>query len=303
MKSAIVGKSFVTSVTDITTLTRGQVALVDQTGAIATAGAKMVQFVVGLGDGQVKRGVWLNPKNMSVVAEAYAAPVPKTVVFTNLVANRGIGYQGTDAEIIISIKPLNSFGGYPLEVYNASVTMLDSAETSSAILTRLNDEIKKVVAKINARFGANTITATELTTNTVTFTGKAGVEFYVTTDGILRGTKTETLAKLPVGTYEQVSALEKEYDVAASGYNPNYLEYEKMYGDIFIAEKGKTYGVCTVVSAAPHTHPFHMHTEGLDVTQFVAIEGTTAAAVKEALDALVAPDNTDDTNDVSEGEE
>ena len=184
--------------------------------------------------------------------------------------------QGTDAEIIISIKPLNSFGGYPLEVYNASVTMLDTTETSSAILTRLNAEIKKVVAKINARFGANTITATELTTNEVTFTGKAGVEFYVTTDGILRGTKAETL--------------EKEYDVATSGYNPNYLEHEKMYGDIFIAEKGKTYGVCTVVSAAPHTHPFHMHTEGLDVTQFVAIEGTTAAAVKEALDALVAPD-------------
>lgn len=287
MKSTIVGKSFVTAPDDITTLTRGQVCLIDQNGEAAEFGAKMVQFVVGLGDGQVKRGVWLNPKNMSVVVEPYKAPAAKTIEFENLVASRGVGYYGTDAEFIISVKPLNSFGGYPLEVYNASVTMLDGAETSADILTRLNEEVKKVVAKINARFGAGTITATDISDGAIEFTGKDGFEFYVTTDGILRGVKTETLDDLAVGTYDQVSALEKEYDVAASGYNPNYMQYDKMYGDIFIAEKGKTYGICTIISAAPHTHPLHIHTEGLDVTQFVAIEGGSADAVKTALDALL----------------
>ena len=143
--------------------------------------------------------------------EKYLAPAGKTYKFTNLVANRGIGYQGFDAEVIISCKPINSFGGYPLEVYNASVTINGIDEASSDIIARLKVEVEKTLTKINARFGDDSITIDDFTEANVTFTGAAGFEYYVTFDGILRATLEEgTENQTPVGTYDQVLNLRKK---------------------------------------------------------------------------------------------
>lgn len=296
MKSVIVGKEFKTGVTDITALTRGQIALIDQNGVEATYASKMVQFVVGLGDKQVKRGVWINPKQLTYVAENYQAENLKSkIVFTGVTVNANAGYHGTDAEVVIQVKPLNSFGGYPLETFLASATMNDAAEDSEAIITRLNAELAKVYTKIKNRFGV-TLSGT-ISNGTLTITcDSTSFEWYANLDGMLKCTaKTETVGSLGVGTYKQVSKLEKECDVANAGYNPAYNEYEKMYGDIFLAEKDKTYGIVTIVSQAPHTHPFHMHTEGLDVTQFVALEGGNPTAIAEVLSNLNIPKTSEQT--------
>lgn len=150
MKSVIVANDFLTTLAnnDVSKLTRGQAVLLNSAGKVVAAASdvkddEMLQFVLGLGDDKVKRGVWINPKWSKQHKETYLAPAGKTYKFTNLVANRGIGYQGFDAEVIISCKPINSFGGYPLEVYNASVTINGIDEASADIIARLKVEVKK----------------------------------------------------------------------------------------------------------------------------------------------------------------
>lgn len=293
MKSALVINDFITDLpnNDFSKLTRGQACLVQFGTKAGTTvedpcefcskgdSGKMVQFVVGLGDGKVKQGVWLNPSWMSVHKETYTAPVGKTHTFNNLSLS-GIGYKGFDADVVISTKPFDMYGGYPLEVYTASVTMEGAEETAANVITRLKKEVEKVVAKINARFGADSITLTSFTEASAVFTGKAGFEYYVRFDGILKAEYVEgTENQTPVGTYEQVSALEKETAVANVGFNPNYAEFEKMYGDIFTAEKGKTYDTYVLTARADYTHPFNLHTEGLMVTQFIAIDSTATEAI------------------------
>ena len=295
MKSILVANDFLTSLSnnDVSKLTRGQLVLLNSAGkVVASAGDitqdQTVQFVLGLGNGLVKRGVVINPKWSAQHKEAYLAPVGKTYEFTDLVANRGIGYQGFDAEVVISTKPLNSFGGYPLEVYVASVTMNGIDESNADIIARLKTEVQKKLAIINSRFGADSITIDDFTETSVTFTGKAGFEYYVKFDGILRATVVEgTENQSPVGTYEQVLALEKEADVAGIGYNPNFEEYEKMYGDIFTAVQGTTYDTYVITSRADYTHPFNLNTEGLMVTQFIAFDSSKSSG-KSSLETVLA---------------
>ena len=295
MKSVLVANDFLTSLSnnDVSKLTRGQLVLLNSAGkVVASAGDiaqdQTVQFVLGLGNGLVKRGVVINPKWSAQHKETYLAPVGKTYEFTDLVANRGIGYQGFDAEVVISTKPLNSFGGYPLEVYVASVTMNGIDESSADIIARLKTEVQKKLAIINSRFGADSITIDDFTETSVTFTGKAGFEYYVKFDGILRATVVEgTENQSPVGTYEQVLALEKEADVAGVGYNPNFEEYEKMYGDIFTAVQGTTYDTYVITSRADYTHPFNLNTEGLMVTQFIAFDSSKSSG-KSSLETVLA---------------
>lgn len=294
MKSVLVANDFLTTLAnnDVSKLTRGQMVLVNSAGKVVAAAGditsdKMVQFVLGLGDGKVKRGVWINPKSARQHNEDYSAPQGKTYKFTNLVADCGIGYNGFDAEVVISMKPLNSFGGYPLEVYVASVTMNGIDETSESIITRLKTEVEKTLAVINSRFGTDSITIDDFTEESVTFTGKAGFQYYVRFDGILRATMEEGTENLtPVGTYDQVFALEKEAAVANHGYNPNYEEYEQMYGDIFTAIKSTTYNTYVITSAADPTHPFGIHTEGLNVTQFIAMDSTKSTAISNLKNVL-----------------
>lgn len=294
MKSVLVANDFLTTLSnnDLSKLTRGQMVLVNSTGKVVAAAEditadKMVQFVLGLGNGKVKRGVWINPKSSRQHSEDYSAPGKKTYKFTDLVTDCGIGYNGFDANVVISVKPLNSFGGYPLEVYTASVTMNGVDETSETIIPRLKNEVNNILAKINARFGVDSITIDDFTQESVTFTGKAGFQYNVVFDGILNATKVEGTENLtPVGTYEQVSMLEKEAAVAGNGYNPNYKEYEKLYGDIFTATEGITYNTYVITSAADPTHPFGIHTEGLMVTQFIAMDSTKSTAISDLKKVL-----------------
>lgn len=276
MKSVLVANSFVTNKT-VATLAKGELMLVDSKGtalsAMPTAG--MVQFVLGLGDGAVKRGVWINAANFEAATDAYKAEGTFSYKLDNLKLAPALMHNGTDAEIVFHVKPLNSFGGYPLETYVASTTIESEDDTIDSVLTRLQTEVNAVVKRINTRFGAGSINAIALSkTSTTISSANAGFEFRVTLDGILKGTVTPTVPEgvpAAVGTYKQVAAAEREAAVAAQGFNPNYERYEKMYGDIFLAEKGKTYTMFAVTSRADFTHPFKMHTDGMIVTQHIAI--------------------------------
>lgn len=294
MKSVLVVNDFATTLTkdEVATLKRGQAALVNSAGKVISSyedvkDGQMMQLVVGLGDGKVKRGVWLNPANLKSHKEEYSEPKGKTYSFTNLKAGFGVGYKGFDAEVVISCKPLNSFGGYPLEVFVASVTMASIDETSDEIITRLKSEVEKKLAEINARFGKDSVTIDDFTSENSKFTGKAGFEFYVRLDGILSGTLKEGEENItPVGTYEQVALLEKEAAVADMGYNPNFKEYDRVYGDIFTAEEGVKYDTYVFTSEADYTHPLHVHTEGLRVTQFVAFDNSKTEEIGNFETAL-----------------
>ena len=63
MKSVIVANDFLTTLAnnDVSKLTRGQAVLLNSAGKVVAA-ASDVKDVLGLGDGKVKRGVWINPK-------------------------------------------------------------------------------------------------------------------------------------------------------------------------------------------------------------------------------------------------
>lgn len=274
MKSVLVANSFLKN-GNVATLNKGELMLVDSKGAAVaekpTSG--MVQFVLGLGDGKVKRGVWINAANFTVAKDTYQAEGTFSYKLADLKLAPALMYNGTDAEIVFHVKPLNSFGGYPLETYVASTTIESEDDTIDTVLARLQTEVNAVVKRINTRFGAGSINEVTLSkTSTTIASAKAGFEFRVTLDGILKGTIEATVPEaLAVGTYKQVAAAEREAAVAAQGFNPNYERYEKMYGDIFLAEKGKTYTMFAVTSQADFTHPFKMHTDGLIVTQHIAI--------------------------------
>ena len=273
MKSVLVANSFVTNRT-VATLEKGELMLVDSKGAVLEAmpATGMVQFILGLGDGKVKRGVWINAANFEAATDAYKAEGTFSYQLSNLTLAPALMYNGTDAEIVFHVKPLNSFGGYPLETYVASTTIESEDDTIDTVLTRLQTEVNAVVKRINTRFGAGSINAVTLSKASTTIeSANAGFEFRVTLDGILKGTITPTLPALAVGTYEQVAVAEREAAVAAHGFNPNYERYEKMYGDIFLAEKGKEYTMFAITSKADFTHPFKMHTDGMIVTQHIAI--------------------------------
>ena len=74
MKSVLVANSFVTNKT-VATLAKGELMLVDSKGAAVKAKptSGMVQFVLGLGDSKVKRGVWLNAANFEAATDSYNA--------------------------------------------------------------------------------------------------------------------------------------------------------------------------------------------------------------------------------------
>lgn len=274
MKSVLVANSFVINKT-VATLGKGELMLVDSKGAAVTdtmPTTGMIQFVLGLGDGNVKRGVWINAADFKAATDAYKAEGTFSYALKDLKLAPSLMYNGTDAEIVFHVKPLNSFGGYPLETYVASTTVESEDDTIDTVLARLQTEVNAVVNRINARFGAGSINAITLSkTSTTISSANAGFEFRVTLDGILKGTVTPTIPASAVGTYKQVAAAEREAAVAAQGFNPNYERYEKMYGDIFLAEKGKTYTMFAITSQADFTHPFKMHTDGLIVTQHIAV--------------------------------
>lgn len=274
MKSVLVANEFLKA-GKIAELGKGQLMLVDSKGTtlaeMPTTG--MVQFVLGLGDGKVKRGVWINAANFTAVKDGPTAEGTFSYALSGLKLAPALMYNGTDAEIVFHVKPLNSFGGYPLETYVASTSIESEDDTIDTVLDRLQTEVDAVVNRINTRFGAGSINKVTLSkTSTTIASAKAGFEFRVTLDGILKGTIAATVPEaFAVGTYKQVAAAEREAAVAAQGFNPNYERYEKMYGDIFLAEKGKTYTMFAVTSQADFTHPFKMHTDGLIVTQHIAI--------------------------------
>ena len=275
MNSVIAGSSFVTS-GEVNSLAKGAIALRRSDGKLVTAAADvtkghMYQFVVGLGNGNVKEGVWLNPIRSTLHKAAYKAPAAKTITFS---------------DVAITI-PKNSFMA-DKSLVSTAIISLAPGETEVQAKARIKTELDKLISRLNNIYGDGSLTATPADGTTIddslVITGKAGFWFEVGLEGLISGTKTDNAADIiGNGTPAFVSALEKNEDVAKVGYNPNFIQAYTPYGDIFTTDMSKTYNTYVIHSRSERNHVFDINTIGMEVVQYIAFDSTGTATTLEAV--------------------
>lgn len=270
MNSVIAGTEFVNpeSTKD---LTRGQIALVCSDGSIVKADStvkkeSLYKFVVGLGDGHIKEGVWLKPK-VGYKLEDYKAPTEYKIVFATI--NPDLTQIGQEVRVCLTV-PAEPFIGNKVRVYYASTNIKDG-DTKGTVITRLVDDVKRIIKDLNHNLQSKSITF-EYDAVNFAFTFKSSnVTFYANLEGTITSTKTTTGDLFSVGDTESVDKLERSCDVASVGYNPNFIEAYSPYGDIFTAKDSDKYNIYTISSRTDYNHVFNIDTLGMQVTQFVAI--------------------------------
>lgn len=295
MKSVLVANQFLTAMpsTGLAGLTRGQLIAVKADGSVLTSASEiadtdMIQFVVGLGDGATKNGVWVNPKRVMYKKAEYHEPASKTITFSNIAYNKNKAYQGFHATLYITLPAKNAFDGQWGYTREATVPYFDANETAADFLARFKAEIDKVVKEINDYFGTTMLTTTPASGTTIStslvLTGAKGINFNASIEGIVDADKTVGSEDTNgVGTYAQINLLEKETDVASVGYNPNFRVGRNPYGDIFLADAAKKYNVYTLLTQADRTHPFNINTLGMGLVQWIAFDNTGTATNLEAV--------------------
>lgn len=289
MKNVLVANKVLTAIPagGLETLAKGELIAIKADGTAATAASfkkeDHLHFVVGLGNGNIKNGAYLNGKKLSVVKTPYKADGTKiyTMVLTAVV---GDAYRGVDSGINISLIPLGFSKGYPKKVYTAIATVKGGTQTATEHITELKADLDKKVIEINKSYGTGALTVA-LAGSTLTITGKAGLDFAISCDGQVSSVTTITGTGIyGEGSGKQVSELEKISAVADMGYNPNFSINDSPYGDIFNTDITKNYISYVLITEAERTHPFIFDTKGQTIEQYIAIEST---AVVTALDTLL----------------
>lgn len=305
MNSVLACTAFVTSATTPDKLTKGQLALYSSDGKIVTAATDIKKesryhFAVGLGNSTYKFGVWINPNRATKYYEAYNAGAAKTISFSNVKVTVGDAYTGCQVAVVITTKPKNSFMADKGLITTAVVDLLPG-ETETAVKARIKAEIDKKIEYLNNLYGDGTLTTTPAAGTTITdslnITGAAGFWFDVDFEFLISGTKTDNGAVVtPTGTQKQVALLEANEDVAAQGYNPNFIKAYDPYGNIFTADVASTYNMYAIHSRGNRNHPFNIDTLGMEVVQYIAFDSTgTATTLDAIIDALVGiPDETEE---------
>lgn len=298
MNSVIAGSSFVTS-GEVNSLAKGAIALRRSDGKLVTAAADvtkghMYQFVVGLGNGNVKEGVWLNPIRSTLHKVAYKAPAAKTITFSDVAITIGDAYVGCEIAIVITTIPKNSFMA-DKSLVSTAIISLAPGETEVQAKARIKTELDKLISRLNNIYGDGSLTATPADGTTIddslVITGKAGFWFEVGLEGLISGTKTDNgVDIIGNGTSAFVAALEKNEDVSKVGYNPNFIQAYTPYGDIFTTDMSKTYNTYVIHSRSERNHVFDINTLGMEVVQYIAFDSTGTAATLEAV--LAAFDST-----------
>lgn len=229
----------------------------------------MYRFVVGLGDNKCIEGVWLKKSDFKVptfiTANAGKAKV-LTIATPELIPHT----IGADGELHIMVDPKNSFCGEHKRDFVVSVIANSTTQSASDITNALIVEAQHVIDNINDLYGVKFTLATVDGGYTLTCSD-TNLDFNVSVGGCLKATVTVTTKpELPVGQGYQIAQLEKDLAVATAGYNPNFEEGDKAYGDIFVADTTKSYYTTTLVSAADHTDQMPLHEKGAYVEQMVA---------------------------------
>lgn len=279
MKSLLVANALYTTASKKPSeVTKGYLAIIDgATGLTVTklssVTGSVYKFVVGLGDGKWIDGVWLNSKNdvvgTQVTPSAGTAKILTIDNFSLLPLS-----EGQDAELHISVDAKNSFTGDGKTLYVASVTVDSTSQTLDVIKEALFVEATKVATKLTALYG-KTFTLAKIATEGATgwtFTcADANIDFNISVGGCLKATVVANANRaLPQGQGYQIVEMEKELAIATAGYNPNFDDASKAYGDIFVADKSETYYTNVITSVAPHTDQMPLHEQGAEVIQHLA---------------------------------
>lgn len=287
MNSVIAGSSFVTS-EEVNRLAKGAIALRRSDGKLVTVAGDvtkehMYQFVVGLGNGNVKEGVWLNPIRSTLHKVGYKAPAAKIITFSNVAITIGDAYAGCEIAIVITTIPKNSFMA-DKSLVSTAIISLAPGETEVQAKARIKTELDKLISRLNNIYGDGSLEATTTDDGSFTITGKAGFWFEVGLEGLISGTKTDNNADIiGNGTSAFVAALEKNEDVAKVGYNPNFIQAYTPYGDIFTTDMSKTYNTYVIHSRSERNHVFDINTLGMEVVQYIAFDSAGDAKTLEAV--------------------
>lgn len=282
----------------LTALTRGDYAIVKADGSIASSlpTTGMYKYVVGLGDGKVIEGLWLNADNHKGVKNNYApGDVKKIAVFAkDLDATLRV-----DAEIHIQTQPKSALSGLDYQEFVAVVPVVSTTQDLESVKTSLKKQIDSVVSRINAYFPTPVLKVTAGATKDGDVTSWLDFEslntdfnFYVNFGGAISGTTIETNA-LTFGTKDEIVALEKEMAVATFGYNPSFEAGDKAYGDVFVAaeiyEKASTvtsgtkaegFHIVVVTSTAPSGESMPLNAGAANVEQWIAFPNTKTIVAK-----------------------
>jgi hypothetical protein len=310
MKSVIALNSFAIAITDsnVRNLNKGEGAFVTSKGVVLNgttdvlAADEYVQLVVGLGDGGIKRGVVLNPKNTITYGKiAYLPQDDKRIALKidSVAANNA--YTGEEITINLTITPKGIYQGNEDRPYVISISALHGGDTATVaqIAITLASQIQAMINNMQAVFGIVPIYCSFNGTDTFDFRSTIGYNYEVTFEG-LGVTATKTVSKIGVyngiGGGEQVAEMEKVEDVAAIGYNPSFARLnERAYGDIFLADKNKSYNIYIIHSKADQTDVLDTGTQGGIVKQIVAIDTNATATDFETILSLIGQISNDIT--------
>lgn len=273
MKSLLVTSG--TAGTNLETLARGAWAIVWDTGEVKTSlpDKGMYKYVVGLGDGNVISGLWLNVANKVPVKRDYNAGAVKTVTVTDFAVNTNLTSEAT---LHIQTQPKNAFSGNTYQEFVATVPIISTTQTSASVEADMLVQVTELVAEINKYFGKTVISiTTDSPTGIKDLTFAAGdtdFNFYVNFGGAASGKTTETNT-LSFGTQAEVIELEKEMAIATFGYNPNFDAGDNPYGDVLLANEfgASGYDVIVITSTAPATDQMPLHPDGAKVEQWIAV--------------------------------
>lgn len=285
---------------------KGDLAIVDSLGVAVEAGTSgpythptMLDVFVGLTDGSAKQIGTINPRKFSYKTLAYAAAVGKTY---------RVGYTGSTGNIVILDPTIASnvskFGTLTLTYNNltgSTIPMWGDAfsqdvqivagDTTSSILDKLHNAAEAICAKINAKYGAGTVTFThDIVSGSkyLQFVFAAGMLFSVTIDGIFDGTPVTVTAG---GAGPFVSGLTgaevREIETEAAildGYNPTQqAKYASFNLENYIgAELAHNYDAIEVTTTLPKEYESPDAPSGWDVSFTLYFENGTPG-VKNTL--------------------
>lgn len=291
MKSLLVTNG--TQRASLAELTRGDYAIVKADGTVvATSGAVpttgMYKYVVGLGDGKVIEGLWLNADNHKKSTSDYSPGAKKQVIIGTVEFDVT---RAMEATVHIQTQPKNALAGLDYQEFVATVPVRSTTDEST-LPAKLLAEVQKVVANINTYFGKNVIKLTGTALNGLQFDAEStDFNFYVNFGGAAIGTTTSTDG-ITFGTKDEIVKLEKEMAISTFGYNPNFEAGDHAYGNVLLAEElftaekkvqnttVKGFDVHIISSVAPSTDAMPLNPEGAKVEQWIAVLDNKTVKVK-----------------------
>lgn len=306
MKNLLVAGSVNSTVTDITKLTKGSLAIVSSNGSLlkgvptysttnkrweatlvgasaATEVPSTYKYVVGLANGKRIEGCTIDASSKTVTKQVYnPGAIKKVTVQTVNIDLSNIG----EATLHIHTQAKNSLSGQDFQEFVATVPIYSTTQDEASIKNALLAKAKEVIVDINKYFGVDVLAITKSDADegeataleTACFRAKStDFNFNVSFGGAVRGTVSVSNT-LSFGTQAEVIKLEKEMAIVTFGYNPNFEAGDHAYGDVFLASDygADGYDIHVISSVVPATDQMPLNAGGAKVEQRIALPTGTA---------------------------